>query len=381
MQNHNTNFWQKLKEKSNIQKRPIVVLAPMADVTDVAFREMISIYSRAGQNPSSGGGGPDVFWTEFVSANGLDSPGRSALLKDLEYTENQRPIIAQIFSSDPDKMYKAGKLIVELGFDGVDINMGCPDKAIEKQGAGASMIKTPDIAVAVIQAVQRGVIDGAQEYNKPIIPVSVKTRVGYNTIQINEWIPILLGCNIDALTVHVRTRKEMSAVPANWELIKDVIKLRNKISPETIIIGNGDVMDLNHAQELYDKYGVDGVMIGRAVFGNPWIFDWDRMVVKRPVRLPKFVYQILPNKWIKKILGSARYTASAVPQDEKMRVLLEHAKLFNEKLGDVKSYSIMKKHFKAYCHGFVGAKTLREKLMATNNVTELEIVINEFLKK
>ena len=279
MENDNINFWKKLKEKSNTLNRPIVVLAPMADVTDVAFREMISIYSRSGQN----NGGPDVFWTEFVSANGLCSLGRDALLKDLQYTENQHPIIAQIFSADPDNMYKTAKLIVELGFDGVDINMGCPDKAIEKQGAGASMIKTPDVAVAVIRAVQRGVADGAKEYNKPIIPVSVKTRVGYNTVQINEWIPMLLRCNIDALTVHVRTRKEMSAVPANWELIKDVIKLRNKIAPNTIVIGNGDVMDLNHAQDLYNKYGVDGVMIGRAVFGNPWIFDWDRMVVKRPL--------------------------------------------------------------------------------------------------
>jgi len=373
---HN-NFWNNLLVKSRDEKRPIVVLAPMADVTDVAFREMISKYSKSGQ-PN---GGPDVFWTEFVSANGLDSPGRDALLKDLQYTENQRPIIAQIFSADPDKMYKAAKLAVQLGFDGVDINMGCPDKAIEKQGAGASMIKTPDIAKQVIEAVKRGVQDGAVEYDKPIISVSVKTRVGYYAVQINEWIPILLGCNIDALTVHVRTRKEMSAVPANWELIRDVIKLRNKISPSTIIIGNGDVMDLSHAKDLYDKYGVDGVMIGRAVFGNPWIFDWDRIVTKRPVRLPKFVYQILPNKLIKKILGDARYTASAVSQNEKMRVLLEHAQLYNEKLGDVKSYSVMKKHFKAYCHGFVGAKVLREKLMATNNVFELETVINEFLGK
>lgn len=371
------NFWKNLKEKSIIEKRPIVVLAPMADVTDVAFREMISIYSRSSQ-PN---GGPDVFWTEFVSANGLDSPGQDALLKDLQYTENQRPIIAQIFSANPDKMYNAAKLIVKLGFDGIDINMGCPDKAIEKQGAGASMIKTPEIAVNVIKAVQRGIIDGAQEFNKSIIPVSVKTRVGYNTIQINEWIPMLLGCNIDALTVHVRTRKEMSSVPANWELMRDVIKLRDKIAPNTIVIGNGDVMDLSHAQDLYNKYGVDGVMIGRAVFGNPWIFDWDRVVVKRPIRLPSFIYKIIPNKWIKKLLGSARYTASAVPQKEKMQVLLEHAKLYDEKLGDVKSYSVMKKHFKAYCHGFSGAKELRVKLMNTNNVSELEIVINDFIKK
>jgi tRNA-dihydrouridine synthase len=368
------------KTKLDIAKQnnhPIIALAPMADVTDVAFREIIAQESLIGKKF----GGPDIFWTEFVSANGLDSAGRNALMRDLEYTQNHRPIIAQIFSPNPAKMYNAAYLICELGFDGIDINMGCPDKAIEKQGAGASMIKTPDVAREVIHAVKNAVHDYALKAGTEPISVSVKTRIGYNAVQIDEWIPFLLATKIDALTVHLRTRKELSKVPANWDYIKKVLEYRDKISPETVIIGNGDVMDLSHAQELYNKYGVDGVMIGRAVFGNPWIFDWDRLVTKRPVRLPTFVYQILPPKWIKKLLGTARYTVSAVPQREKMQVLLQHAKLFNEKLGDIKSYSIMKKHFKAYCHGFTGAKELREKLMNTNNVSELEVVINEFLVK
>lgn len=368
------NFWKILKEKTQKENRPIVVLAPMADVTDVAFREIISKYSRSGEL----GGGPDVFWTEFVSANGLDSAGRDALVRDFEFTENQRPIIAQIFSADSEKMYKATKIICELGFDGVDINMGCPDKSIEKQCAGACMIKDIPNSINVYRAVLQATLDFAKENNTKPIVVSVKTRIGYNDVSINEWIRALLQEKMTALTVHLRTRKEMSKVPAHWEYVPQILKLRDEISPETLIIGNGDVMDLNHAQELYDKYKIDGVMMGRAVFGNPWIFDWKKTITKRPTRLPVFVYKILPNKWLKKILGDRRYTQSNVPQKEKMRVLLEHARLYEARLGDIKPYAIMKKHFKAYCHGFPGAKELREKLMNTNNTDELEAVINEF---
>ena len=174
------NFWKQLP-------KPFFCLAPMADVTDPAFRRVIAKYGK-----------PDVTWTEFVSADGLCHPsGRESLMKDLQYTDAERPIVAQLFSSQPENMRAAAKLCAELGFDGIDINMGCPDRTIEKQGCGSAMIKTPDKAVEIIRAAKRGIADAGKD-----IPLSVKTRVGYNTEIIDEWIPVLLGEKIAALTVH-----------------------------------------------------------------------------------------------------------------------------------------------------------------------------------
>ncbi len=358
------NFWDKLPQ-------PFFALAPMADVTDPAFRRIIAERSRHGQ----AGGGPDVFWTEFVSADGLASAGREVLKRDLEYTEGERPILAQLFSSHPDKMRIAAKLCAELGFDGIDINMGCPDKSIEKQGAGACMIKTPEIAALIIQAAKDGIADAGKQ-----IPVSVKTRVGYNKIEIDTWIPHILSQDIAALTVHARTRKEMSSVPARWEHIKEVVKIRNKMGLKTKILGNGDVVDIAHGYELAKQTGCDGVMIGRAVFGNPWIFDHDRVITKRPKKMNIVLAKILPRKWMKKLQGTDRYTISEVPTKEKLQTLVEHTKLYEELLGDIKSFSIMKKHYKAYVNGFPGAKELRVKLMETNNAKEVETIIKDFLE-
>ncbi len=358
------NFWEKLP-------KPFFALAPMADVTDAAFRRIITKCSRHGEV----GGGPDVFWTEFVSADGLMSAGREVLKRDLEYSVEESPIVAQLFSSHPDRMRGAAKLCAELGFDGIDINMGCPDRSIEKQGAGACMIKTPDIAGQIIQAVKDGIKDAGRD-----IPVSVKTRVGYNTVQINEWIPFLLSQDIATLTVHARTRKEMSKVPARWEHISEVVKIRDRMGVKTKIIGNGDVVDIAHGYTLAEQTGCDGIMIGRAVFGNPWIFDHDRVVIKRPKKMNLFLAKILSRKMMKKLQGADRYTVSEVPIKEKLQTLVEHTKLYDELLGDIKSFSIMKKHYKAYVNGFEGAKELRVKLMETNSSKEVEGIINDFLK-
>jgi len=157
-----------------------------------------------------------------------------------------------------------------LGFDGIDINMGCPDKTIEKQGAGAKMITTPETAVSVIAATKRGA---------GTIPVSVKTRVGYNHIEIKDWVSLLLQQDIAALTVHARTRKELSKVPARWEYLKEVVALRDKIAPQTVVIGNGDVTSLADGKMKAAQSGVDGVMVGRALFGNPWFFDERRAII------------------------------------------------------------------------------------------------------
>jgi nifR3 family TIM-barrel protein len=320
-------FWKKLHT-------PFFVLAPMADVTDAAFRQIIAKYSRHGQP----GGGPDVFWTEFVAADGLMSPGREVLRHDLRFGENEHPIVAQLFGARPERMEGAARLCLELGFDGIDINMGCPDKSIEKQLCGAAMIKNPEIAVEIIRAAKRGA---------PGLPISVKTRIGYNKNEIDTWVPKLLEEGIAALTIHCRTRKEMSAVPARWEHVKEVVDIRDRMGVATLIIGNGDVKNLDDAKEKAAATGCDGVMLGRAIFGNPWLFDQNK---------------------------------KEVPTEEKLRVLVEHTKLYEELLGGIKSFAIMKKHYKAYVNGFDGAMEVREKLMLCNNATEVEATVNEFLK-
>lgn len=319
------NFWKKLK-------KPFFCLAPMADVTDVSFRSILAKYGK-----------PDVTWTEFVSADGIASKGIKGLRYDLLYSLKERPIVVQLFSSNKEKMREASCICAKLGFDGIDINMGCPDKAIEKQGSGASMMKDYKKAGEMIQAVKDGIKDSGKK-----IPISVKTRIGYNKNEIDKWIPFLLGESIDALIVHARTRKEMSKVPARWEHVKEVVEIRNKMGLKTKIIGNGDVKDIKEGKRLAKETDCDGVMIGRGVFGNPWIFS----------------------------RGEKIHTTK-----EKLKVLVEHTKLFEKLLGKVKNFSIMKKHYKAYVNGFDGAKELRVKLMDTKNAKEVESIIKEFLDK
>ncbi len=332
----------------------------MADVTDPAFRRLIARYGK-----------PDVMWTEFVSANGLVSGGRKILERDLEYAEMERPIVAQLFSADPDNVEKAARLCAELGFDGIDINMGCPDKTIEKQGAGAGMIKTPDVAVAIIAAAKRGA---------GTLPLSVKTRVGYNAVEIDTWIPLLLQQDIAALTVHARTRKDLSKVPARWEYLKEVVALRDKFAPQTLIIGNGDVTSLADGKARAAASGVDGVMVGRALFGNPWFFDESRAMT---ATLPqKSIFQKLPyiGKYFQTKRSAAQSATKPITVEERLKVMVEHTKLFEELLGDIKSFSIMKKHYKAYCTGFPGAKELRMELMEkARNSNDVDLLVQNFL--
>jgi len=242
------NFWQKLN-------KPIFALAPMADVTDPVFRRIIASIGK-----------PDVMWTEFVSADGLalaPEKGRQKLLLDLKYSESERPIVAQFFTSNPKHMEKAGRLASELGFDGVDINMGCPVKRVLNQASCSALIKTPELAKEIILAAKEGAGN---------IPVSVKTRIGFNKVEIDTWIAHILRAEPAALAVHLRTVKEMSKVPAHWELMKDIIKIRDGMKSQTLILGNGDVSSLEDAKRRVEETGCDGVMIGRAIFKNPWLF-------------------------------------------------------------------------------------------------------------
>lgn len=366
------NFWQQLYQQKKQTGKPFFTLAPMADVTDVAFRRIVCDASRHGQVD----GGPDVFWTEFVSADGLAHPkGREKLMLDLQFSESERPIVAQLFSSNPENMRSASKLCAELGFDGIDINMGCPDKTIEKQGCGSAMIKTPEKALAVICAAKQGIVDAGKD-----IPLSVKTRVGYSHDEIDTWVKLLLEQDLAALTIHARTRKDLSKVPANWNYIKRVVALRDQVAPETVIIGNGDVADIADGIQKATETGCDGIMIGRAVFGNPWIFDHERTTIQKGNWRQSFLLQLLPVSLAKKIMGDKRYTVSNVMLDEKLAMMIQHTEQFREMLGHQKHFSIMKKHYKAYAHGFPGAKELRIQLMESTDYDQAIHHIQDFIK-
>ena len=322
------NFWAKLE-------KPFMALAPMADVTDAAFRRVIAKYGK-----------PDVMFTEFVSADGLCHPvGREKLLIDLSYTEAERPIVAQLFSGKPEKMFEAAKLVAELDFDGLDINMGCPDRSIEKSGAGATLMKNAKLAREVIRAARQGA---------PLLPISVKTRLGYNKDELETWLPELLAEDLVAVIIHARTRKEMSQVPAHWERIRVAVKIRDNLKSQTLILGNGDVWDLAEARAKVHETGADGIMFGRAIFGNPWFF-------RRPNHGSEEKLEYFPSV------------------KEKLAVMLEHTKLFEKLFRDVKNFAIMKKHYKAYVNGYDGAKELRVQLMGANNAGEVEKIVSVFL--
>ncbi len=402
------NFWLHLA-KTSVGK-PILCLAPMADVTDSAFRFIISKYSKDKSVPRSFSEVGFVTWTEFVSADGLalaPEEGRRKLLKDLEYSEIERPIVAQFFTSKPENMEKAARLALELGFDGVDINMGCPDKSIEKQGAGAALIKNPKLAQELILAAKQGAtLRQAQGHRH--LPVSVKTRIGYNKDEIEEpvstrrdlssrggWIPNLLEVSPAVITIHARTRKEMSKVPARWEHIKRAVEIRDQIQNfppphlhkctdisllrnsscsaqsasqgisedmvsenlrKTLIFGNGDIESVEDAYKKAKETGADGVMLGRAIFGNPFLF--------------------------------AGYEPT---WQERLLVLVEHINLFEEKFLGVKSFAVMKKHFKSYLsavalakedsHWHHAVKELRDSLMTSVDASQAVSMVKEFLKR
>ncbi len=356
-----TTFW-------NNVPTPFFVVAPMADVTDAPFRRMIAKHS-AHTRADGTVGGPDVMWTEFVAADGLiraTPEGKQKLMADLIYCEEERPIVAQLFSSNEEYMEKGARLAAELGFDGIDLNMGCPSGTIEKQGCGAAMIKDPAKARAVIRAAKRGAGD---------LPVSVKTRLGYNVDEMETWIPEILAEEPAVLSVHARTRKEMSKVPAKWDRIADVVALRDKLGSKTLIIGNGDVLSMADAKQKAADSGVDGVMIGRALFGNPWFFH--------PAKRIPLALTALPTHGVNRedivVTDTSDDSFEYITLEERLQAMIEHTKLFEEILS-FKNFSIMKKHYKAYVNGFHGASQLRGELMQCNTSQEMELIVHEFLK-
>ena len=301
--------------------RPFFVLAPMHDVTDRAFRQLVSILTK-----------PDVMMTEFVSVDGLVHPqSHDRLLQYyLSFDQRERPLVAQIWGTDPDAFLKAARMIRESGFDGIDINMGCPDKKVVAMGAGAALINDPTRALEIVHATKEGAGD---------LPVSIKTRLGF--IQYSDaWIETLISSHPAALTMHARTKKELSRVPAQWERIKDIaVRMRKENIP---FIGNGDISSYEEGKEKAVASGVDGVMVGRGILGCPWFFSSQ-----------KELYDT---------------------QEAKLSVLLSHAYLFERYFSGLKNFSMIKKHVKGYVSGFSGARELRAKIMNTTSAQDIEEV-------
>ncbi|MCC6934273.1 MAG: tRNA-dihydrouridine synthase [Candidatus Yanofskybacteria bacterium] len=295
----------------------------MADVTDVPFRSIVVQCGR-----------PDVFYTEFVSAHGLASAGRERLMLDLALTPTDHPIVAQFFGTEPEHLRAAGALARELGFDGVDINMGCPDRAIMRQGAGAALIRDPGRAKELIHAIREGAGD---------LPVAVKTRLGLRSIsEMNVWIPEVLSAKPDVLVVHGRTVAEMSKVPAHWDLIGQVASMAR--DADILCVGNGDVMSRAQGLACAAESGVDGIMVGRGIFHDPWLF--------------------------------AGHTAPKSPR-ERLQLLLDHTDAWVAHWGGVKSFDLMKKFYKVYVSGWDGAAHLRARLMEARDPETVRAVVAE----
>lgn len=311
------NFWRHLP-------RPFFILAPMEDVTDVVFRHVIS---KAGR--------PDVFFTEFTNTESFCHPdGRMSVRGRLTFTEDEQPIVAHIWGDKPEYFRQMSIGMAELGFSGIDINMGCPVPNVASKGKGSGLIRRPEVAAEIIQAAKEGGL-----------PVSVKTRLGYTDIdEWHDWLTHVLKQDIANLSIHLRTRKEMSKVDAHWELIPEILKLRDEIAPETLLTINGDIPDRQTGLELARRYGVDGIMIGRGVFKNPYAFEKN-------------------------------------PKEHSSKELLDllrlHLDLFDQysKL-ELRSFKPLHRFFKIYVKGFKGASELRNQLMNTESTDEVRALLD-----
>ncbi|MDP3880955.1 MAG: tRNA-dihydrouridine synthase [bacterium] len=350
----------------------------MANVTDAVFRAIIAKYSCTKCNDEHAQSMHSQFitWTEFTSVEALCSDGRQFAQIDLTKIDDHSPTVAQIFGSKPEQFKRVAKEIAEAKvFDGIDINMGCPEKSIEKSGAGAALMKNPKLAKEIILATKKGAGP---------LPVSVKTRLGYNKNELESWTSAILEAKPSAIIMHLRTRKEMSKVPADWSQIEVMRKLIDQLpeSERPILIGNGDVENVEQGRALCKKYGADGVMLGRAVFGNPWLFR----NAEKPSPAEGGGHKSYKS-----------YTTYTPTVQERLEALLEHTKLYIDTFGPdrktrktesselkerdwLKNFDYMKKHYKAYCNGFTDAKELRIKLMEAESYSEIEKSVKSFTK-
>ena len=324
--------------------KPFFVLAPMDDVTDTVFRRIVGNCAA-----------PDMYFTEFVNVDGLQSPGRARVIRKLQKTSDEQPVIAQIWGKNPDNFYKTAAELVEMGFAGVDINMGCPEKSVVHNGSCSALINDRPLASEMIKATQAGVSGK--------LPVSVKTRLGFNVVDLS-WHEFLLGHKLDMLTVHGRTRKEMSDVPAHWDIIGQVRQLRDRLEPvneaisqpgdakanrhRTLIVGNGDITSRRLGLELAEQYQLDGVMIGRGVFHDPYIFaqqsPWPETAPAERIALYRRQVQLFADSW--------------QPGERNVFTLNRFCKV--------------------YINGFDGAKEMREQLMTAGSTEELARLLDNF---
>lgn len=333
--------------KTLIHSQDIVALSPMDGITDEAFRYTQCQIAK-----------PDLIFTEFVSAEGL-AHNAVKLFDTLLYSSEERPIVGQLFGKDPDSFYIAAVILCHLGFDGIDINFGCPAKTVTQHGSGASLIEKPELAGQIIKSVQRAVSDFAEnkvtlkdlklkekvlkvidrnikysEFVGKIIPtVSVKTRIGISSDTTDSWIPFLLSHNLDFLTLHGRTLKQGYAGVADWEVIAKSAKLAQKAN--TIFFGNGDVQSRSQALDYCRKYGVNGVLIGRIAMGNPWAFN---------DQTPDF--------------------------KEKWRAMLLHADNFT-RIFPSRRFDPLRRHFLLYVSGHPQAKQLRQEIVKLTSIDQL----------
>lgn len=299
----------------------------MEDVTDTVFRQVLCDIGK-----------PDIFFTEFMNVNGYCSDGKEVVAKRISFEDIERPIIVQLWGNSPDNFAKATKEIVKkIKPYGIDINMGCSVRDVLKTGGGSALIKERELSNEIIDAVKENARD---------LPVSVKTRIGYDKIDYS-WIEFLLSKKLAMLTVHGRLAKEGYSTPSRWDIFKKIKELRDEISPDTLLIGNGDIADRKKGEELVKKYRLDGYMVGRGILTNPWFF-------------------------------SGREDIS---EEERLGILKKHLEIFGKTYGESKSFNTQKKYIKAYVSGFDGAGKLRDELMSANTIAEINIVIGKYGNK
>ncbi len=310
------SFWHDLP-------RPFMILAPMEAVTDVVFRQVVAKAAA-----------PDLFFSEFTNATGWAAAGDRAIGGRLIREDNEGPIVAQLWGTKPDAMALLAAHCKTLGFNGIDINMGCPVTHATKSGGGAGMIRTPELAAEMIAAAKSSGL-----------PVSVKTRLGYSRLdEWTDWLTHILRQDIENLTIHLRTKKEMSKVPAHFELIPAIKKLRDEIAPNTLLTINGDIETREHALQLISETGVDGAMIGRGIFHNPFAFEQEPRSHSREELLSLLDYQLdLHDEWN----------------------TVDHPRKFDP----------LKRFFKIYVRDFEGAAELRDALMHSKNTDEVRVLL------
>lgn len=315
-------------------QRPFFVLAPMDDVTDTVFRQIVAECAP-----------PDLYFTEFVNVDGLQSPGRPRLMHKLLLGKKEHPVIAQLWGLKPENFYKTTREVIEMGYDGVDLNMGCPVKTVIKNGACAALINNRELAGEIIDATRAGARSTSSGQAGDHFPVSVKTRVGFTTVDLS-WIEFLLTKKLNLLSIHARTAKQKSKVSAQWDLVGQIRQMRDDLSPSTKIVGNGDVMGRQQGLDLAKKYKLDGIMIGRGIFDDPFIFadksPWEQWTPNQKIQLYRKHVELFAKTWTK-----------------------------NER-----RIETLNKFCKIYINGFDGAKEMREKLMFAGSTDKLLKILN-----